>query len=437
MTTTTTTTPTLPASVTANATDTPAPAALNHVLILGAGQAGYQVAASLRSEGFAGEITLIGDEPGLPYQRPPLSKAYLLGKIAAPALRFRAPEFYEQHRITLVHDRVTAIDRTLRHVKLASGATPGFDHLVLATGARNRVPVVPGSELDGVFGVRTLADADALAPRLASVKNVVVIGAGFIGLEFAAVAAAKGLTVHVLEMSPRVMARAVTPQTSAVFRAAHESWGTTLDFGHSAARFNGVDGKVTSVETEDGRTLPADLVVYGIGVVPNAELAAAAGLNVHNGISVNELLLTEDAAISAVGDAVSFPSPHSAAPIRLESVQNASDQARNVAARLMGKPAPFTALPWFWTDQGDMKLQIVGLLDGHDETVLIGSTEAKQLSVLCFRAGRLIAVESINRTSDHMAARKVIARGDALTVAQASAEGFDLKAYELASRPAV
>ena len=416
-------------------TDTPA-AALNRILIVGAGQAGYQVATSLRSEGFAGEITLIGDEPGLPYQRPPLSKAYLLGKIAAPALRFRAPEFYDLQRITLVHDRVTAIDRPQRHVTLASGSTLSFDHLVLATGSRNRVPVVPGSDVDGVFGVRTLADAQALAPHLESARNVVVIGAGFIGLEFAAVAAAKGLAVHVLEMGARVMARAVTAQTSAVFRTAHESWGTTLDFGHSAARIVATDGKVSAVETEDGRTLPADLVVYGIGVLPNTELAAAAGLDVHNGIAVDALLLTSDPAISAIGDAVSFASPHSATPIRLESVQNASDQARSVAARLVGKPAPFTALPWFWTDQGDMKLQIVGLLDGHDETVLISATEPKQQSVLCFRAGRLIAVESINRSSDHMAARKVIGRGDALTVAQARAEGFDLKAYELASRPA-
>lgn len=424
---------------------------LNHIVIVGAGQAGYQVAASLRTEGFTGDITLIGDEPGLPYQRPPLSKAYLLGKIGATALRFRQPEFYEQHRITLLHDQVTAIDRVLRHVKLASGPTLDYDHLVLATGARNRVPVVPGTELQGVFGVKTLADADALAPLLASApaepdateapdapdspaKNVVVIGAGFIGLEFAAVAAAKGLKVHVLEMGQRVMARAVSPQTSEVFRTAHEGWGVTLDFGHSVARITGTDGRVSGVETDDGRQLPADLVVYGIGVVPNAELAAAAGLDVHNGIRVDAMLLTEDPAISAVGDAVCFTSPYSASPLRLESVQNAADQARTVAARLMGKPAAFTALPWFWTDQGDMRLQIAGLLDGHDRTVLLGALESRQMSVLCFRQERLIAVESVNRTADHMAARKLIARATPLTPEAAAAEGFDLKAYELATR---
>jgi 3-phenylpropionate/trans-cinnamate dioxygenase ferredoxin reductase subunit len=415
---------------------------LHHVVIVGAGQAGYQVAASLRQEGFEGDITLIGDEPGLPYQRPPLSKAYLLGKIGATALRFRQPEFYEQHRITLVHDQVTAIDRVQRHVKLASGPTLDYDHLVLATGARNRVPVVPGTELEGVFGVKTLADADALAPLLAAAqaepeapaKNVVVIGAGFIGLEFAAVAAAKGLKVHVLEMGQRVMARAVSLQTSEVFRSAHEAWGVTLDFGHSVASISGTDGRVSGVETEDGRHLPADLVVYGIGVVPNTELAAAAGLDVHNGIRVDAMLLTEDPAISAIGDAVCFTSPYSANPLRLESVQNAADQARTVAARLTGKPAPFTALPWFWTDQGELKLQIAGLLDGHDQTVVLGSSEARQMSVLCFRQERLIAVESVNRTPDHMAARKLITRATLLTPEAASAEGFDLKAYELATR---
>jgi len=408
--------------------------ALNQIVIVGAGQAGYQAAASLRQEGFQGEITLIGDEPGVPYQRPPLSKAYLLGKIGTSSLRFSGPEFYDQQRINLVHDKVTAIDRRERHVKLASGATPGYDHLILATGARNRAPVVPGTELDGVFGIRTLADADALAPRVSSVKHVVVIGAGFIGLEFAAVAAAKGALVHVLELGQRVMARAVSPQTSQLFRAAHEGWGVTLEFGRSLTRIVGEGGKVSAVETDDGRMLPAELVVYGIGVVPNAELAAAAGLDVHNGIRVDETLLTEDPAISAIGDAVNFPSPYCASTIRLESVQNAVDQGKTVAARLVGKPAPFTALPWFWTDQGDLKLQIAGLLDGHDQTVVIGEAESKHMTVLCFRQGRLIAVESTNRPPDHMAARKLLARGTPLTVEEASAPGFELKAYELATR---
>ena len=414
--------------------------ALNAVLIVGGGQAGYQVAASLRQEGYAGRITLIGDEPGVPYQRPPLSKAYLLGKIGAHALRFRPPEYFEVHRIERLHDRATRIDRAAQCVHLDSGAQIPYDHLVLATGARNRVPAVPGVELDGVFGLRTLADADALAPRLATARHIVVIGAGFIGLEFAAVAAVKvaeAATVQVLEIGDRVMARAISRPMSDLFAAGHASWGVTLHFKQGVAHIVGSNGKVSGVETSDGRLLPAELVVYGIGVVPNVELAADAGLAVNNGIAVDALLLTSDPAISAVGDAASFASPYSASterPIRLESVQNAVDQGKAVAARLMGKPAPYTALPWFWTDQGDLRLQIAGLSDGHDRTVQLGSAESKQLAVLCFRQGRLVAVETANRTADHMAARKLLARATPLTPEQAAEPGFELKAFEAATR---
>ena len=410
---------------------------LNSVVIIGGGQAAYQTAASLRQEGFGGRITMIGDEPGVPYQRPPLSKAYLLGKIGAHALRFRPPEYFDEHRIERLHDRVIGIERAARCVHLASGASLPYDHLVLATGARNRVPAVPGVELDGVFGLRTLADADALSPRVNTVRNAVVIGAGFIGLEFAAVAAAKGVAVHVLEIGERPMARAISRPMSDLFSAGHASWGVTLDFKQGVARIVGSDGKVSGVETNDGRLLPAELVVYGIGVVPNAELATEAGLEVHNGIRVDAQLLTSDPAISAIGDAACFASPYSQSaerPIRLESVQNAVDQGKAVAARLVGKPAPYAALPWFWTDQGELRLQIAGLSDGHDQTVLLGSAESRQLAVLCFRQGRLIAVETANRAADHMAARKILARAAPLTPEQAAEPGFELKAYEAATR---
>lgn len=409
---------------------------LNSVVIVGGGQAGYQVAASLRHEGFAGRIRLIGDEPGVPYQRPPLSKAYLLGKIGAHALHFRPAEYFDEHRIERLHDRVTAIDRGPRCVQLTSGTRMPYDHLVLATGARNRVPAMPGVELDGVFGLRTLADADALAPRMSSVRHIVVIGAGFIGLEFAAVAATKGAAVHVVEIGERPMARAISKPMSDLFSTGHASWGVTLDLKQNVARIVGADGKVTGIETLDGRHLPAELVVYGIGVVPNVELATAAGLEVANGIRVNDLLLTSDPDISAIGDAANFASPYADRPIRLESVQNAVDQGRAVAARLMGKPASYAALPWFWTDQGELKLQIAGLLDGHDQTVLLGSAESRKLAVLCFRQGRLIAVETANRPADHMAARKILARAPTLTPEQAAEPGFELKAYEVATREA-
>ncbi|MBQ1762236.1 MAG: FAD-dependent oxidoreductase [Aquincola sp.] len=408
----------------------------DNILIIGGGQAGFQVAASLRQEGHAGRITLVGDEAGVPYQRPPLSKAYLLGKVGAHALRFRPPEYFDEHRIDRLHDSAAAIDRAAHHVHLASGTSLSYDHLVIATGARNRVPALPGIELNGVYGVRTLADADALSPRLANIRNVVVLGAGFIGLEFAAVAAARGAAVHVLEIGHRPMARAISEPMSDLFTAAHRSWGVTLDLGCGMKRIVGRDGKATGVETSDGRHLPADLVVYGIGVVPNAEIALAAGLEVNNGICVDALLRTSDPDISAIGDVASFSSPYADRPIRLESVQNAIDQAKAVVARLMGRPAAYEALPWFWTDQGELKLQIAGLSEGHDQTVLLGSAQSRQLSVLCFRAGRLIAVESVNRPLDHMASRKILARGPSLTPSQAAEPGFELKAYEAATRQA-
>lgn len=412
-----------------------------NILIAGAGQAAYQVAASLRQEGFEGAITLIGDEPGVPYQRPPLSKAYLLGKVGADALRFRPAEFYEQQRITRLQATVVAIDRGAKTVTLGgpqAGRQLPYDHLVLATGARNRVPQVPGITLDGVFGLRTLADADALAPRLAQIQRVVVVGAGFIGLEFAAVAAARGIRVDVLEIGQRPMARAVSEATSAAFDAAHRAWGVRLHYGQGLASVLGSAGRVTGATTSGGLTLPADLLVYGIGVLPNAELAREAGLAVDNGVRVDALLRTDDPAISALGDLVSFPSPWAGAPVRLESVQNAVDQARALAARLVGKAAtPYAALPWFWTDQGDLKLQIAGLSDGHDATVVFGDAAQRQFSVLCFRAGRLIAVESCNRAADHMASRKLLQRHTDLTPAQAAQAGFDLKAYEAATRPSV
>lgn len=407
---------------------------LDSVVIAGAGQAGLQTAASLRQEGYQGAITLVGDEPGLPYQRPPLSKAYLLGKIELANMHFRKASFFEEQRVTLLHDAVTAIDRTNRRVTLASGGALTYDHLVLALGAHNRMLPVPGAELDGVFGVKTLVDADALAPRLKEAKNAVVVGAGFIGLEFAAVASALGVNVHVLELGERPMARAVSRPMSAAFSAAHQSWGVHLDFHQGLTRIDGDNGKVCAVQTSDGRVLPADLVVFGIGVIPNTRLAEEAGLDVDNGIKVDTQLLTRDPAISAIGDVASFPSHFVERHLRLESVQNAMDQARTVAARLMGKNAPYTALPWFWTDQRDLKLQIVGLGDGHDETVVLRGEVENQMAVLCFRRRQLVAVETLNRPADHMVARKLLARPCRLTSAEAAAQGFELKAYELAAR---
>jgi 3-phenylpropionate/trans-cinnamate dioxygenase ferredoxin reductase subunit len=409
---------------------------LDSVVIVGAGHGGVQVAISLRQEGFAGRIVLVNDEPGLPYQRPPLSKAYLLGKINDTAMLFRPEAFYVEQRIEHLHDRASAIDRHNRRVVLASGGVLDYDHLVLATGAHNRPLDVPGAGLRGVYGIKTKADAEELAPRVKTCPHVVVIGAGFIGLEFAAVAAAEGAAVEVLELGDRPMARAVSPQMSELFREAHESWGVKFNFRTGIAALEGEDGKVGTVVTSDGRRLPADLVIYGIGVIPNVQLALEAGLDIDNGIRVNAGLLTADPRISALGDVATFPCAHNdERPTRLESVQNAVDQGKLIAARLMGKPAPYVALPWFWTDQGNLKLQIAGLAIGADNHVTLGDAAARQLSVLCFRGDELIAVESCNRPGDHIIARKILSRPPALTPAVAAAPGFDLKAWEAANRP--
>lgn len=408
---------------------------LQSVVIAGAGHAGVQVALSLRQEGFAGRIALVNDEPWLPYQRPPLSKAFLLGKISATAMQFRPEQFYAEQGIELLADRGAAIDRQNRRLVLASGAALDYDHLVLATGAHNRPLTVPGAGLSGVFGIKTRTDADAVAALLKTARRVVVIGAGFIGLEFAAVAAAEGAAVEVLELGERPMARAISPQMSAVFRAAHESWGVHFNFRSAVSEIEGDNGRAVAVITTDGRRLPADLVVYGIGVVPNVSLALEAGLNIDNGIRVSASLLTSDPNISALGDVAAFPCLQNGSQLtRLESVQNSCDQGKLIAARLVGKPAPYTALPWFWTDQGSLKLQIAGLALCADNHVVLGDCAAGQVSVLCFRGEQLLAVESCCRAGDHMAARKILARPPALTPAVASAPGFDLKAWELATR---
>jgi 3-phenylpropionate/trans-cinnamate dioxygenase ferredoxin reductase subunit len=409
---------------------------LHSIVIAGTGQAGFQTAASLRQDGFDGPIIIIGDEPGLPYQRPPLSKAYLMCKTSAEALSFRPEKFFVDNKIeVLAQTRVTAIDRTNKRVALSSGGALEYDHLVLALGAHNRALPIPGADLKGVFGLRTLADADAIEAMLADAQEVVVAGAGFIGLEFAAVASALGKSVHVLELADRPMARAVSPAMSQLFAEAHESWGVQIDFGQGLARIQGKSGRVSGVETTNGRRRAADIVVVGIGVLPNVAIAAEAGLDIDNGIKVDAALVTCDPHISAIGDCASFPSPYAGSHIRLESVQNAADHGRAVAARLMGKAASYAAVPWFWSDQRDLKLQIAGLSIGADETIVVGNPDERRMSALCFRRDKLIAVESVNRGSDHVAARKIFGRGaPALTAAEASKPDFDLKAWEAATR---
>ena len=405
------------------------------VVIVGASHAGFQLAASLRQHGFDGGIMLIGDEPVLPYQRPPLSKDYLNGKIGLDLLLMRPEAFYREHRIDyLLGSRVSEIDRAAKAVRLASGERLAYSHLVLATGARNRVPALPGIELDGVSYLRTLAETDELRDRLAAANNIVVIGAGFIGLEFAAVARAHGKSVHIVELTDRVMGRVVSVATSQFFAEAHRRTGVTFGFGAQAARIAGratspMGARVSHVELASGERLAADLVLVSIGVVPNSELAAAAGLAVANGIVVNEELLTADSNISVIGDCASFPCHHAAGqPTRLEAVQNAADHARCVANRLVGKPHPYAALPWFWSEQGPLRLQIAGLTTGHDQAVLRGDAEGGEFSMFCYKGGQLLGVESINRPADHAHARRLLAAGRQVTPSEAADPSFDLRA---------
>jgi 3-phenylpropionate/trans-cinnamate dioxygenase ferredoxin reductase component len=398
--------------------------------IVGAGQAGFQTAASLRQEGFAGRIVLIGDEPVLPYQRPPLSKSYLAGDSGLDELWLRPEAFYAAHEIEmLAGETATVIDRPERQLRLGSGGEITWDHLVLATGARFRRLAVPGAELDGVLPLRTLADADILRDRLAQAREIVVIGAGFIGLEFASVAVARGAAVHVIEITQQAMGRVVSAAISRFFAEAHRRWGCEISFGTGVTRILGANGRATGVETTDGRRIPADLVLICIGVIPNAELAHDAGLPVDNGIVVDEYLATADPSVFAIGDCANFPTPFAASRVRLESVQNAVDQARCVAAAIAGKPAAYDKVPWFWSDQGDLKLQIAGITQGHDAAVLRGDPADGHFSVFCYRGGRLIGVESVNQAADHVVARRLLAGDPALTPEQAADQSYDLRAH--------
>jgi 3-phenylpropionate/trans-cinnamate dioxygenase ferredoxin reductase subunit len=398
------------------------------VVIVGAGHAGFQVAASLRQHGYGERICLINDEAHLPYQRPPLSKAYLKGEGRPDSLMFRPDKFYRDQNIELIGDHAAFVDRAAGRLLLASGAFLDYGHLVLATGARNRLLDLPNANLADVRYLRILDESEALRQRIGSARHVVVIGAGFIGLEFAATARAKGLEVDVVELGTRVMARAVTAEISEYFQARHTAAGIRIHLGVQATSIESNGADVAGVSLSDGRHLPADLVVVGVGVLPNVELAAEAGLPVAAGIIVNEQLLTSDPNISAIGDCALFASPRFGGSLRLESVQNAADHARCVAARLTGDARTYDGMPWFWSDQGDDKLQIAGLTTGYDRVVERGDRQARSFSAFCYKAGQLVGIESVNRAADHVFGRKILGLNRSIEPEQAADLGFDLKA---------
>jgi len=373
---------------------------MDRIVIIGAGQGGLQAAISLRQEGYDGALTLIGGEAGLPYQRPPLSKAYLKSGDAG-ALRLRPETFYDKNAVELVTETwVDRIDRAGRVVH-AGDRSFAYDHLILATGTRNLRPPIAGT--DRCLDLRTLADAVKLRAVLDSPKRCAVIGGGFIGLEFAAVARGLGHDVTVAEAAPRLMARVVSPEISAYFKDLHDGLGTVLHLGDPAAEVTDA-----GMVLKSGAEVAADVVLMAAGVVPNAELAAEAGLGVNNGVVVNDRLLTADANISALGDCAVFPDPTTGRPVRPESVQAATDHARLIAKRLIkGEDLPYAAVPWFWSDQADAKLQIAGLAAPEDAT-----HRRADGAIFRFAGDRLSAVETVNNARTHMQARKALAGPD-------------------------
>ncbi|TYB82005.1 NAD(P)/FAD-dependent oxidoreductase [Maritimibacter fusiformis] len=397
---------------------------MSHVVVIGAGQAAASLVAKLRQDGFEGRITLIGDEPAPPYQRPPLSKAYLLGEMEVERLYLRPESFYAEHDITLkLGVRVEEIDPDAKTLR-AGGEVVAYDMLVLTTGSvPNRLPARIGGDLKGVYTVRTLADVDAMAEEFSEGRRVLVIGGGYIGLEAAAVAAKKGLKVTLVEMADRILGRVAAPETSAYFRKLHADHGVDIREGCGLTALGGTD-RVTTAELSDGTTLDVDFVIVGVGIRPDTALAEAAGLEIDNGIAVDAQGRTSDPSIWAAGDCASFP--QSGARLRLESVGNAIDMGELVAGNLMGEGRDYVAKPWFWSDQYDVKLQIAGLGTGYD-TIVTRPSEGST-SFWYYRGDALIAVDAMNDPRAYMIGKRLIEAGKTADKALVADPESDLKA---------
>lgn len=395
-----------------------------HVVIIGAGQAGVALAAKLRSLGHTGAITLIGDEPSPPYQRPPLSKAYLLGEITAERLWLRAPEFYAEQAITLrLGQPATALDPALRTLSLA-GETLAYDHLAFTTGSLPlRLPAALGGDLAGVYAVRTLADVDAMRAEFLPGRRLVIVGGGYIGLEAAAVAAQRGLDVTVLERESRILGRVAAPETAAHFRTLHAMHGVKIRESTGVSRLIGTE-RVTAAALSDGSEIPADFVIVGIGIRPATALAEAAGLVIDDGIATDAFGRTSAPGIWAAGDCASFP--HAGGRLRLESVGNAIDQAEVVAANILGAGLPYHATPWFWSDQYDCKLQIAGLNTGYLDVVTRGP-DAGALSLWYYRGAQLLAVDAMNDPRAYMVGKRLIEQGKSPSSTAVADPATDLK----------
>jgi 3-phenylpropionate/trans-cinnamate dioxygenase ferredoxin reductase subunit len=381
---------------------------MTHVVVIGAGQAGAALVAKLRGAGHTGQITLIGEETAPPYQRPPLSKAYLLGEMEEERLWLRGPDFYAEHDITLrLGQRVSAIDPAAKTVTVG-GDVIAYDELALTTGSTpRRLPAAVGGDLAGVYTVRTLADVDAMKAEFVAGRRLVIVGGGYIGLEAAAVASKLGLDVTVLEMAPRILQRVAAPETSDYFRALHTAHGVKILESTGLDRLLG-DTRVTGARLADGTELPADFVIAGVGIIAGTALAEAAGLAIENGIKTDEQGRTSDPHIWSAGDCASFP--WQGGRLRLESVGNAIDQAETVAENILGAGKAYDAKPWFWSDQYDCKLQIAGLNTGYDNIVTRGP-EGESISFWYFKGDTLLAVDAMNDPRAYMVGKRLIEQG--------------------------
>lgn len=398
------------------------------VVIVGAGHAGFQLAAQLRQNGFQGTVKLVNGERHLPYQRPPLSKKFLASETTPQELFFRNAAYYSDQNIEIVYATAVGVDRSAKQVALSTGEAIRYDHLVLATGARTK-PVIIGGITHGFAYLRNVDEAASLRGKLGKLGRLLVIGGGFIGLESAVAARGLGWKVDIVESARRVMERSVGASVSKFFADEYAREGVSLHCGASVSCLSR-KGDVTEVELSNGiKITDVDLIVAGIGVAPETELAQTAELEVSEGIVVDEFLLTSDTNISAIGDCAAVITPFSSSRVRIESVQNASDQARCVAGRLCGKPEPYSRVPWFWSDQGPNKLQIVGLSHGADLDVVRGSIEDKSFSVFRFVGEKLVAIESVNRAADHMFGRRLLSMGRSIMPDAAGNLSTDLASY--------
>lgn len=381
------------------------------ILIVGAGQAGAQAVHSLRTAGYDGDLIMLGDEGQAPYQRPPLSKKFLAGEVGSDHLLLRPSAFYEQSKVDLrTLSGVTAIDVAGHAVETAKGERIGYSKLLIATGTRARSLAVPGADLPGVLTLRTIADVTLMRGVFRPGTRLVIIGAGYIGLEVAAVARGLGLDVTVLEVAPRVLQRVVSWQVSDFYQRLHADHGVKIKLGTKLSGFEGGE-HVERVRLSDGTALPADLVLVAIGAVPADELAAKAGIECRDGILVDASAKTSASDVYAAGDCTRFASGIFGRSIRLESVQNAIDQAKAAASAMLGTPVVYDPVPWFWSDQFDVKLQIAGLSEGHARTELVGDPAARSFAVSYIATdGTLLAVDAINKAREHMLARKAVGK---------------------------